>query len=187
MSRVDLSTFESRYRLDTDPWRFASSPYEQGKYAATVDALEGRHYRRCFEPACSIGALTERLIQHCDRVDACDVSPSAIAEARRRMADVAGIEFVVATIPDWWPDGTFDLVVLSELGYYWDRAGWGDVVRRAVGSLEPGGDLLAVHWLGRSRDHILVGEEVHLVLAEELGPPQLEQHHPGFVVARWRP
>jgi hypothetical protein len=38
-----------------------------------------------------------------------------------------------------------------------------------VASLEPDGVLMAVHWLGRSEDHLLHGDEVHAILNEVAG------------------
>jgi hypothetical protein len=42
------------------------------------------------------------------------------------------------------PAETFELIVLSELGYYFDDADLDLLLARAAGSLEPGGDLVAV-------------------------------------------
>src|SRR6478609_8966907 len=53
--------FERVYREADDPWRFASSPYEAAKYAATLAAVPRARYRNAFEIGCSIGVLTERL------------------------------------------------------------------------------------------------------------------------------
>ena len=41
-----------------------------------------------------------------------------------------------------------------------------DIAARAVASLDPGGTLIAIHWLGHSADHVLHGDEVHATLAE---------------------
>ncbi len=62
------------------------------------------------------------------------------------------------TLPDERPDGRFDLIVLSEVLYYFSRA---DLVRVAdwVGeALAPGGVALLVHWLGETPDYPLTGD-----------------------------
>jgi SAM-dependent methyltransferase len=171
--RVNLRDFERAYSEDGDPWSFATSPYEQQKYETTVAHLNPRQYRRCFEPACSIGVLTERLADWAVRVVACDSSPSAIARARQRLGGTSNVELLVANLPEQWPSGTFDLIVFSELGYYWDEAGLDTVLDRLATSLSPGADLLAVHWLGRSADHLLHGSDVHRIMRQKFGTPSV--------------
>lgn len=193
--RVDPASFESIYATADDPWAFASSVYELAKYDTTMDALSKPRYRRCFEPACSIGVLTERLAGRADHVVACDGSALAAERARSRLREAGNVDIVTASIPEWWPDGTFDLIVLSELGYYWDRPGWGRIVDRARNSLGEGGEVVAVHWLGASPDHILDGRTVHDELGDRLGPSGLHLVRPavpddpaapdGFVLDRW--
>jgi hypothetical protein len=46
--------FEAKYRENSDPWAFASNDYEQNRYSEILYALDGRRYRRAFEPGCSI-------------------------------------------------------------------------------------------------------------------------------------
>jgi SAM-dependent methyltransferase len=183
--RVDPASFEAKYAGGSDPWSFATSAYELGRYDATIDLLDGT-YRRAFEPACSIGVLTARLAERCTEVVAVDPSPSAVATARQRLTDRPGVRIEVGAIPEWWPDGSFELVVFSELGYYWDRAGLSELIDRLAGIVEPGGDLVAVHWRGSSPDHVLHGDEVHAALVERLGRPVVSDERAEFVAARWR-
>jgi SAM-dependent methyltransferase len=162
--RVDLESFEERYAHERDPWSFESSHYEQRKYAITIASLPAARYRRCFEPGCSIGVLTERLAGLADEVIALDASASAVDVARRRLADSPHTVISVGALPEMWPRGTFDLVVMSELGYYWDERELEQVVDRLLRSIEPGGHLVAVHWLGSSADHLLHGADVHRII-----------------------
>ncbi|MCU1502546.1 MAG: NodS family protein [Ilumatobacteraceae bacterium] len=182
--RVDPATFEPPYARDGDPWNFATSPYELERYATTME-LVGRGHRRGFEPGCSVGVLTAQLAAVCDEVVAVDPSPSAIATARRRVDAFDHVGLSVGALPEWWPAGSFDLVVLSELGYYWDRVELAELVRRTADLLSSPGRLVAVHWLGHSDDHLLHGSEVHEVLGEVLGPPDDERRHEQFVAAVW--
>lgn len=64
-------------------------------------------------------------------------------------------------MPAEWPEGSFDLVVVSELGYYLDAAGLDELVDRVVGSLETGGVLLLCHWRHPVADYPLSGDAVH--------------------------
>ncbi len=192
---VDFDDFERRYRSSADPWHFEASAYERARYATTIAWLESRHFARGFEPACSIGVLTALLAGHCDELIACDVSATACATARRRVAGAEHVRIVEAGVPAWWPDGTFDLIVLSELGYYWDPDGVEALAQRAASALVPGGTVVAVHWLGRSPDHRQHGSAVHDQLESVFGDPQerrdvdpIGDADPSstFVIERWR-
>ncbi len=179
------------YEVTQDPWSFATSAYELDKYDTTMSSLGAFHYRRCFEPACSIGVLTQLLAARADGVVACDGSAVAIERARTRLSAAPHVELVAAAIPEWWPPGSFDLIVLSELGYYWDIDGWGEVIERCRASLVPGGEVMAVHWLGAAPDHVLDGETVHRELTKRLGESDLHiergaEAGTGFVLDRWK-
>ena len=192
---VDFDDFERRYRSSDDPWSFDSSAYERARYETTIAWLEGRHFARGFEPACSIGVLTALLARHCDDLIACDVSATACERARTHVSGAEHVSIVEGVVPGWWPDGGFDLIVLSELGYYWDPDGVDALARRAAGSLLPGGTVLAVHWLGRSADHRQHGSAVHDQLELVFGAPQARRDVDPtatgdptsmFVIERWR-
>ena len=160
---VPVASFEEQYRAEDDPWRFASSAYEQRRYALTVAMLPTRRYRSAFEPGCSIGELTQRLAHRCDHLLEMDASSTAVARARERCRGLDHVEVVVGELPQDWPAGSFDLIVLSELGYYFNTEGWARLVGRSVDAVANHGTLLAVHWRGRSADHILHGDLVHVV------------------------
>ena len=102
---------------------------------------------------------------------ALDCSETAVARARGRCAGLAGVTVSAGELPhEHRPEGRFDLIVFSELGYYFDTpVELAGLRRAAVGSLDPGGHLIAVHWLGESADHLLSGDRVHRVLREGPG------------------
>lgn len=186
MNHVPVDTFETLYRSAPDPWAFATSAYEQRRYDLTVAALLRPRYRRAFEPGCAIGELTARLAARCDAVEATDAAPTAVAAARRRCAPLPNAHVGVGVVPDDWPDGRFDLVVLSELGYYFTAAALGALRDRALTALEPGGTLVAVHWRGVSPDHVLHGDTVHAVLHAGRGiQPAGHYQDDGFVLDLW--
>jgi SAM-dependent methyltransferase len=184
--------FEPMYQREADPWRFASSWYERRRYEITIALLPDERYGRVFEPGCSIGELTRRLSERCDSVVSWDASATAVAAARLTCEHRQNVELDVGTVPDRWPTGVFDLVVLSEIGYYVDLQGVARLRNRAIESLRPGGTMIAVHWLGRSADHVLHGDQVH----EALEDPRLQhcvthrdqavEPEPGFRADVWR-
>src|SRR5690606_10862655 len=99
-----------------------------------------------------------------------DVAATALRTAAQRCGDCAHVRWVHGSVATDVPDETFDLIVLSEVGYYFQA----DALRRVVRDLRcrfaSSVEVVAVHWLGRSADHLLHGDEVHDVLSSELEP-----------------
>ncbi len=160
MTAVPRDYYEQMYAGDADPWGFETSPYEQRKYAITVASLPKHRYRSAFEPGCAIGVLSEALAARCDRLLATDMIEAVVKRAVERLGATPGVRVEQRSVPAWWPAETFDLIVLSEMGYYFDRRGLAELIELATGSLEPGGTLMAVHWRGAT-DYPLNAEEVH--------------------------
>jgi chemotaxis methyl-accepting protein methylase len=57
-------------------------------------------------------------------------------------------------VPDEWPEGQFDLIVLSEVLYFLSPDDVARCVRHVVGTLLPGGVVVLVNWLGQSDDPV---------------------------------
>ena len=156
---LSRSYFEKLYAASNDPWNFSASDYERQKYEATLAAM-GTGHRRALEIGCSIGVFTRLLAERCSRLVAVDIADGALRQARRRCADQPHVEFRRLALPGAMPSGQFNLVVLSEVGYYWtlsdlDRfAGW------LTGALTACGLCTLVHWTGET-DFPLTGDQVH--------------------------
>jgi predicted TPR repeat methyltransferase len=155
---LPVGYFEALYRQDGDPWRFASSAYEREKYAATLKALPLPVYRHGFDVGCSIGVLTQQLAGRCERLLAVDPVAAALDQARERCAGCASVQFAQMTVPHQLPDRSFDLLVLSEVIYYWSIADLERMAAFADRAVEPGGDMILVHWTGET-DYPLTGDE----------------------------
>jgi SAM-dependent methyltransferase len=187
------AAFERRYQLNPDPWNFAHSSYEQERYAIMLHTLGRAQYESAYEPGCSIGEFTGLLAPRCQRLIANDVSPSAVAAARKRCAAHAHVEITVGALPDQVPGGCFDLIVFSELGYYFSEPQLRRIGASLYARLLPGGELMAVHWLGDSPDHVLHGNEAARILGDCLSPhgatesiERIERIEAGFRVDLWR-
>lgn len=152
--------FVDIYARDTDPWQFASSAYEMEKYRTTLAALPKDRYRYGFEVGCSIGVLTRQLAARCEGLLAVDVSDIALSAARQRCRDLPAVQFEKMAVPDQVPDSSFDLIVVSEVAYYWSMAD----LNRMMGWLQlhllPAGHLVFVHWIGET-DYPVSGDAVH--------------------------
>jgi SAM-dependent methyltransferase len=165
---MSVEYFDALYGADPDPWDMEASPYERGKYVATVAALEGRRFRRGLEVGCSIGLLTAALAGVCDDLVAVDAAERAVAAARARLAGAPGVRVERTSVPDGTPAGPFDLIVCSEVLYYWEAPLLADVARDLSARLAPGGSLLAVHWRGPVRHYPQGGDDVHDMLPSVL-------------------
>ena len=161
--------FDALYTADPDPWRFAASPYERGKYTLTLNAMPKPRYRLALEVGCSIGVLTRSLASRCNAVVAIDAAQTALFEARRRCADLPSVRFEQMFVPDEWPDGVFELILLSEVVYYLSREDVGRLAARVTRSLPRGGSVILVHWTGPT-DYPLSGDEAAALFIERIGP-----------------
>jgi SAM-dependent methyltransferase len=174
--------FDAMYQAAADPWGFEDRWYEQRKYAVSLALLPAVRYRAAFEPGCSIGVLTRMLAGRCDTVLSCDVATAAVRAAAGRTADLPGVRVERREIPSGWPDGRFDLIVFSEILYYFGDHDLEQVLQDAVCALEPGGTLLAVHWRHPVADYPRSGDDVHQVLADCAGLGRLVCHtEPDFL------
>ena len=164
--RLGREYFEGLYAESDDPWNFEASEYEQNKYARTLAVLGERTFRRALEAGASIGVFTEMLADRCDELLAVDVSERAVSAARRRLSGRGHVRVERRTLPEEMPDGPFDLIVASEVLYYFPREEMLTVLRGFERELGQGGILLAVHWRRATRTYPLQGDEVHGLLVE---------------------
>ncbi len=177
--------FEGKYAAVEDPWDFATSSYELDRYAKILAALGDRRFRRAFEPACSIGVLTERLAAKCDQLEAIDISPTAVWRAQERCRSLPNVTIRQGALPEQMPEGTFDLIVFSEIGYYFDAPTLSVLAPKLIGRLRVGGLLLASHWSGVSHEHFLRADEVHEILGAMNLTPVRSQRYDLFRLDCW--
>ncbi|MGF1479365.1 MAG: class I SAM-dependent DNA methyltransferase [Cyanophyceae cyanobacterium] len=155
------SFFAQLYQDNPDPWGFETSEYEAQKYAATLAALPKPRYARAFEIGGSIGVLTQKLAERCDSLLSVDVCKQAQQRAVERCRELAHVRFQIMQVPLAYPEETFDLTLLSEVGYY---LSWSDLQKTQqlmIEHLESGGHLLLVHWTPKAASYPLTGDEVH--------------------------
>jgi SAM-dependent methyltransferase len=156
--------FEAKYQALIDPWSFRTSDYERSKYAATIGALSQQRYGRALEIGCSIGVLTGLLAARCDEIIGIDASATAIAAARQ--SSPANVTFVTGSVPRDFPLATFDLIVLSEVLYYFAPNDLGRIASLCQEALRPDGEIILCHWLGET-DYPLSGEQASELFARE--------------------
>ena len=143
--------FERIYRSNPDPWEYLTSPYEREKYRHSLEVLGPARYLSGLEVGCSIGVLTQMLAARCDALLGVDFVDQALREAVDRCADLPWVRFERMQVPAQWPEGQFDLIVLSEVLYFLIGADIDRLAAHVGRSLMPGGRVLLVNWLGRGR------------------------------------
>ena len=153
--------FQNIYARSDDPWSFRTSEYEDAKYGVTLDSLPRERYEKVVEIGCSIGVLTERLASRCDDLLGLDVSERALEQARQRCAHLRQVHFACMEVPHEIPEGLFDLILLSEVAYYWTRKDLERAATLLAARQEQGGHLVLVHYTPFVPDYPLTGDQVH--------------------------
>lgn len=181
---VDDRAFDELHEEHFDPWAVESSWYEQRKRALTLAALPQRRYGRALEIGCSVGLLARDLATRSDEMIAIDRSSAALARAADNLRDHHDcVALHQAAVPDEWPDGIHDLVVVSEVGYFLSPRELDRLMERAHESLAPGGTVVLCHWRHPISGWPLDGERVHARWRARHGAALVAEHRePDFLL-----
>jgi len=143
--------FARRFRR-ADPWDYETSAYERTKYDRKLAVLPRRPdpsappYARALEIGCAEGLFTRRMAREgvAQELVGVDFVPAALERARAQAADPR-VRFARMDVTAELPDGTFDLVVLSEVLYYLGSlAKIRDLARRLAPKIAARGHVLLV-------------------------------------------
>jgi len=184
---LDARYFDDVFASTDDPWSLAFSGYEAAKFETSIAAIDDRRYSACLEIGCAHGVFTHRLAQLCDTVTAVDISQRAVDLARVRNAASSNVLVERLAFPADVPAGRFDLIVLSEVVYYWsddDIARAAEAIRHVA---DPGCRLLLVHWTGET-DYPQTGDAAVTKLDAALGSVIVKRadRHAEFRLDLWR-
>ncbi|NVZ50680.1 methyltransferase domain-containing protein [Pseudomonas sp. B6002] len=178
--------FDQLFAGNDDPWAFRQRWYERRKRALTLAVLTRPRYASVFEPGCANGELSAELAARCDRLLCCDTASAAVALAKTRLLGFPHAHVQQSRLPEQWPAGPFDLIVLSELGYYLDVEDLNRLIDQALASLTDDGQLLACHWRPVIEGCPQTAEQVHALLQQRLGMHRVVQHHESdFLLDLW--
>jgi len=183
VTHMTPADFEARYQADPDPWSYLSSEYERTKYDATLAACGPGPFRCALELGSSIGVLSARLAPRCRSLVTIDASPTAVADARRRLAGVPGVSAVLGAIPEAIPRMRYDLVVASEILYYLDE----ERLARTLDTLRelsaPRARWVAVHWRPDGPERPLGARAAHALLhAQDWLAPVADAHTDDYLL-----
>lgn len=160
----DAAYWNAFYAPEPDPFRFDSNPDETTKFERTLSVCGSGRLGRVLELGCSVGTFTHLLAPRSDEVLAVDISPTAVGRATERLAHHDNVTCEVRELPDDLPGGPFDVIVASDVLYYWPLRDLLAAIPRMEAALAAGGALVAVHYLP-SMGEVLTGDEVHDALA----------------------
>ena len=178
--------FERLYQNSEDPWNFRRSAYERARYQAIVDGIKDKFYASAFEAGCSVGELTALLAHYCDSLTAIDCSATAVEIAKSRCQEYPHVDIRQGTLPGALPKHRCDLIVFSEIGYYFSCEDLASQIEQLWSLLTPGGRLIACHWLGHSEDHLLHGAKVHETIGQVLSvSSDFTMLDNGYALQRW--
>jgi trans-aconitate methyltransferase len=184
---VSLDHFVTLYEAKDDPWDNATKWSDQRKYAIAAASLPRAHYRRAYEPGCAVGELTRLLASRCDEILATDAVEAAVRQAQDNVHDLENVRVSVASLPRDLPEGPFDLIVVGDLLYYLSAPDQQATINGLVDSLEPDGDLLAVHFRNRDQTGAYDGHNAHaLITAHPSLTPLIHHDDEWFLLTIWR-
>ncbi len=153
--------FDEVYSANTDPWNFEGSDYERAKYAVTINALTKPLYHNVFEIGCSIGVLSEMIMNKCENLLAVDAVEAPLVKARQRLSAYPNVQVKRMTVPADFGNEMYDLIIISEVAYYLDNAALGMLRKKTMKQLIKGGQLLMVHWTPLVHDYPQTGNYVN--------------------------
>ena len=178
--------FDQLFAGNDDPWAFRQRWYEQRKRALTLAVLTRPRYRSIFEPGCANGELSAELAPRGESLVCCETAAAAVVLAQTRLRGFSHAQVHQSRLPEEWPPGQFELIVLSELCYYLDAEDLQRLIDCALNALTDNGQLLACHWRPRIDGCPQTAEQVHEMLAQRLGMAHLVQHHDSdFLLDLW--
>lgn len=150
--------FDAMYDGGTDdPWQLDASHYERRRLQLLLACLGRERYQRVLEIGCASGQLSSRLRDLADDVVGLDASADALRVAALQWPTV---RWILGAAPRDIPDEDYDLIVVSEVGYFMDGVELLATLRAVRRRLRPGGELVIANWRGTTADIPLDGETV---------------------------
>ena len=162
-----------------DPWRLDDSYYERRRLQLVLACLGRERYGRVLEIGCASGQLASQLRNRAEEVVGLDASAAAIRVAGARCPTVRWVHGVA---PGDIPDGEFDLIVLSEVGYFLDGVDLLTTVRALRRRLRVDGELVIANWRASTFDIPLDGPTVQWQAAAMLDLPRRARYEDADLV-----
>ena len=172
------------FYAEIDPWGFSTNSWEAEKYARTLQLCGSGPFDSALEIGCGEGVFTEAVAPRCNRLLAVDISSVAVERAQARLHASPHVVVDERMLPHAMPEGPFDLIVASDVLYYWAEEDLRATLPVFEQILAPGGRLISVHF-APPMGTLLTGTEVHDVL-KSLTLPNTHSEVMELSHGRWR-
>jgi SAM-dependent methyltransferase len=174
----DVPLWEKFYRAGA--WPPTALAGNDSKYAFTLALCGDGRFQRALEIGCSMGLFTVMLAPRCEHLLAVDISQTAIDRAQIQASDFPQVTCQRLSMPLDLPVGPFDLIVCSDVLYFWRAQDLQRAIPAIANLLAPGGRFVAIHWLGRVLA-ISNGTVVHDLLQASMPLPYIERGEQNFL------
>ena len=95
-----------------------NTSFSRTERAIVLASLPTQRYSSGFVPGCANGELSFALADRCNALLVADCVTKAVDLARARTATLPHVHVTQMAVPNEWPSNIFDLIVISELGYF---------------------------------------------------------------------
>jgi LmbE family N-acetylglucosaminyl deacetylase len=161
---LPVAFFDDFYARHDDPWGFETRWYEERKRALLMASFPARALGSVLEVGCSTGLITVELAARADHVLSLEPAEKALDAARTRTRSLDNVTLRCGAAPAHWPEGGFDTIVLSEVGYYLSADDLARTIALIDAAMTPDGCLVACHWRHPVADYPQTGDQVHAAL-----------------------
>lgn len=178
--------FDEIYKNSDDPWKYEQRWYEQRKRQICLALLLKPKYAWVLEIGCSNGIFSQYLAHRSQQLLCLDANFKAVQLAQARLKDSPHVKVVQRRIPEQFPAGVFDLIIISEIMYYLNPEELSRLIKKAENSLTADGIVLCCHWRYPIDGFTLTGEKVHHLLRQQFSLHHyLNLNDPDFMVDVW--
>ncbi|MBQ0131247.1 MAG: methyltransferase domain-containing protein [Comamonas sp.] len=147
--------------LEADPWGYEQLWYERRRRQLIAALLPQPDLGHVLEIGCSIGLISALLAPRAQRLDAVDMSHTAVQLAQQRLRSFAHAQVHHGNVLDLWPSQRLDTVLLCDVGYYWQRADLQTLGKRLQAQLSDNGFVLLAHWRHPFEAVVTPTQQVH--------------------------
>lgn len=137
--------FNWRY-ASPDPYKVSASGYELEKMGRVMATLGfEKRFGSILEIGCGEGNMTARLATISGRTLATDISDMAVRRTREMTSSFPNVDTRRLDLLSDEPPGQFDLVVASEVLYYFEKGQLPAVLERITSCVKSGGSVALIH------------------------------------------
>ncbi len=170
---ISLDGFNARFRDDPDPWGTFSKRDEANKRSAILKTLGAGRAGRLLELASGNGSNSAALCTKCLRLLACEGTASGVMLTRQALIHSAcnrdRVRALQLVLPNRFPGGMYDGVVIAELLYYLNGRDMAALARETGARVRRGGRLVLAHHLARFADARQSGNGIHEQFLKDTG------------------